>query len=32
MSFLKKTLLSAALAAIWISMSEFVRNQLLFAS
>ncbi len=32
MKFIKKTLLPVLLAAIWISISEFVRNEFLFKS
>lgn len=32
MSFLKKTLLPVLLATIWISLSEFIRNEFLFKS
>jgi hypothetical protein len=32
MSILKKTILPIALATLWVSVSEFVRNQILFQS
>jgi hypothetical protein len=32
MNFLKKTILPVFLATVWISISEFVRNELLFKS